>query len=400
MSRLVSNVAAIGGDLNNIKVLSYDWRMTLPNLEKRDLYFTRLKGAIELLYKQQGNERVVFVCHSMGNVVMSYFLNWVQSPLGGNGGELWPDKYLKAWINIAGPLLGVTKALAPMLSGETKDTADLYDTFAADLVERLLNRTERRQLFQTFGGVATLFPKGGSGIWGLDLKNSTTASYAKRDVGNEAYSTNFTHYTVEDMIEDAYNNVDNATARRWKDSYELDGEVVKKHLQRPTSWANPLMAPLPRFPSKQFKVYCLYGTGHATERAYYYQFNSSATDPQDAYEIDKSFYMDGVANGVESSDGDGSVPLLSLGYMCRHGWNSTDRNPSKVPVVTKEFPRNIAVSNLIPRRSSESVDHVDIQGNFQVLTDILHVIAGDDDYVQDRVVSQLDAIIARIKARH
>lgn len=34
----------------------YDWRLALPNLEKRDAYFTRLKARIEVLSKAQGEK--------------------------------------------------------------------------------------------------------------------------------------------------------------------------------------------------------------------------------------------------------------------------------------------------------------------------------------------------------
>jgi hypothetical protein len=35
------------------------------------------------------------------------------------------DKYIESWVNIAGPMLGVPKALASLSSGEMRDTAQL-----------------------------------------------------------------------------------------------------------------------------------------------------------------------------------------------------------------------------------------------------------------------------------
>ena len=35
--------------------------------------------------------------------------------------------------------------------------------------------------------------------------------------------------------------------------------------------------------------------------------------------------------------GDGTVPLVSLGYMCVNGWKDKRRNPAGIPVVTKEY---------------------------------------------------------------
>lgn len=43
---------------------------------------------------------------------------------GGESSE-WVDKYIESWVNIAGPMLGVPKALASLSSGEMRDTAQL-----------------------------------------------------------------------------------------------------------------------------------------------------------------------------------------------------------------------------------------------------------------------------------
>ena len=42
--------------------------------------------------------------------------------------------------------------------------------------------------------------------------------------------------------------------------------------------------------------------------------------------------------GVQKTDGDGTVPLISMGLMCRNGWRGkTKLNPSGMRVVTKEY---------------------------------------------------------------
>eukprot|EP00971_Amphidinium_carterae_P239443 4753368-Amphidinium_carterae.1 len=48
--------------------------------------------------------------------------------------------------------------------------------------------------------------------------------------------------------------------------------------------------------------------------------------------------VDGVyTGGVAKTDGDGTVPLASLGYMCAHGWRDfPDLNPGKVQTIVKE----------------------------------------------------------------
>jgi phospholipid:diacylglycerol acyltransferase len=42
----------------------------------------------------------------------------VQSPQGGNGGDQWVENYIESFVNIGGPMLGVPKAFAALLSGK------------------------------------------------------------------------------------------------------------------------------------------------------------------------------------------------------------------------------------------------------------------------------------------
>ena len=45
---------------------TYDWRLSVPNMEKRDSYFTRLKWRIELTHLT-GKEKVCpSICSSLG----------------------------------------------------------------------------------------------------------------------------------------------------------------------------------------------------------------------------------------------------------------------------------------------------------------------------------------------
>lgn len=48
-----------------------------------------------------------------------YFLKWVESQQGGQGGPKWVDEHIESFVNIAGPLMGVPKAVTSLLSGKT-----------------------------------------------------------------------------------------------------------------------------------------------------------------------------------------------------------------------------------------------------------------------------------------
>lgn len=78
-----------------------------------------------------------------------YFLRWVQDPNGGNGGSDWTEKHIASFVNIAGPMVGVPKALTAMLSGETRDTMSL-GSFGAYLLEKFFSRRERANLMRTW----------------------------------------------------------------------------------------------------------------------------------------------------------------------------------------------------------------------------------------------------------
>jgi phospholipid:diacylglycerol acyltransferase len=115
--------------------------------------------------------------------------------------------------------------------------------------------------------------------------------------------------------------------------------------------------------------------------------------------------------GFVVGNGDGTVPLLSLGYMCQGGWRGrTALNPANARVLTLEFPAEQLESDAAesePRysqtadvmnlfRGSQSSDHVDIMGNENLIADILHLASGTVDNVRDRIHSDIEAISAKV----
>ena len=51
-------------------------------------------------------------------------------------------------------------------------------------------------------------------------------------------------------------------------------------------------------------------------------------------------------HGVRTTDGDGTVPLLSLGVLCRKHWRDKRLNPSGFPVITREYKHEPSSSPL------------------------------------------------------
>lgn len=81
-----------------------------------------------------------------------------------------------------------------------------------------------------------------------------------------------------------------------------------------------------------------------------------------------------IETGIRFSDGDGTVPLLSLGYMCSPSGPWTKHadlyNPGHSPVVLREYMNEVSVSKLDVRGGYKASDHVDILGNWEMTVSI------------------------------
>ena len=68
------------------------------------------------------------------------------------------------------------------------------------------------------------------------------------------------------------------------------------------------------------KIYSLYGVGKATERSYLYRSAEGCDSLPLRIAKNVSLESSLITSGVRMADGDGTVPLLSLGFMCVKGW--------------------------------------------------------------------------------
>ena len=102
----------------------------------------------------------------MGINVVMYFLRWVESENGGNGGKNWVHKHIAGVTNIGGPLLGTPKTLATLLSGEMRDLTDIHPFFRTTFIEKLIPPTKMAYIFRSFYSMGMIAPKGGADIWG------------------------------------------------------------------------------------------------------------------------------------------------------------------------------------------------------------------------------------------
>ena len=351
-------------------------------------------------------------------------------------------------VNIAGPHLGVIKATSALLSGEMSDTILLGPT-----VEQFIGRKLRRDLWMSWGSLWSMLPVAGEKLWdiGADLRKRINEKDKKELEGESAECRTHGFNEREDSVETSFlvmtgsdedsnnkdgsmsienNAIDDETERfinekiaEFSSSKGLTthevvdfllawggglGPMVSgaqlhsfdpKSKQTKDSWFDVSRTPLPVAPN--MKVYCFYGVGLNTERSYFYKRNEDST-AIDAHEtpfiLDTSFEdpENFVLHGVKYADGDGSVPLLSLGYMCADAWRRPDSglNPSKIPITTKEYKHSQEFTVDDPMRGGPgSADHVDILGNFDMMEDFLKIVAG---FEQETVKDQFESDILKI----
>ncbi len=77
---------------------------------------------MEKTYAKNGNKRVIFICHSMGSPMTLYFLN--------QRTQRWKDKYVRAFITMAGVWGGTVRALKVFALGETLDLDEVVSAYS------------------------------------------------------------------------------------------------------------------------------------------------------------------------------------------------------------------------------------------------------------------------------
>jgi phospholipid:diacylglycerol acyltransferase len=346
-NKILENLATIGYDPTNAFTAAYDWRMTYMNYEKRDQYFTRLKAHIEIAVRVS-NKKVVLLSHSMGSQVLYYFLHWVEAEGYGNGGPQWVEDYIDSWINISGCMLGALKGLPAVLSGEMKDTAQL-NAFAVYGLEKFLSRHERAEIFRAMPGISSMLPIGGNAVWGdadwapddQPGQNNSYGTFIRfRDANSSLTNANL---TVDDSMPFLYRNTETWYKNMVESAYSRgvahSRAKVEANQLLHRKWINPLETRLPLAPS--MKIFCFYGVGKETERAYFYKSDADPLSKTNVT-IDTGYTTDGengkVDHGVIMGEGDGTVNLLSSGFMCARGWGIKRYNPAGVKITTFEMP--------------------------------------------------------------
>lgn len=263
------------------------------------MYFTKLKSYIEITKRMTG-KKTLLVSHSMGSQVLLFFFKWVEAEGYGNGGDRWVEDHIDSFINISGCLLGATKGIPAIISGEMKDTAQL-NQFALWGLEKFFSREDRADILRAMPGISSMLPKGGEAIWG----NSTWApdDTARQNLSNgkfiripqaDKWDSPRRNMTVSESLTYILENSEPWYRKMLIGNYShgvaLTREEVEENERKPEKWVNPLETRLPYAPN--LKIYCFYGVGKPTERAYYYRKPEDPTSKLDMV-IDTSINSEG-----------------------------------------------------------------------------------------------------------
>lgn len=406
-NKILENLATIGYDPTNAFTAAYDWRLSFANYEKRDQYFTRLKNHIEV-GRQVSGLKVVLLSHSMGSQVLYYFLHWVEAEGYGNGGPSWVNDHIESWINISGCMLGALKDVPAVLSGEMRDTAQL-NAFAVYGLEKFLSRHERSQIFRHMPGISAMLPIGGEAVWGNHTwapddkpgQNYTFGNFINFRLDNVSVEAAQGNLTVDQALSYLWNHTEDwyssSTRKSYSQGIAHTKEAVEANNKLPSKWINPLETRLPLAPD--MKIYCFYGIGKPTERAYFYRPDTEPlvdkTPPRVMIDTSVSFSDGSVERGVAMGEGDGTVNLLSTGYMCNKGWKINRYNPAGVKITTFEMPHE--PDRFSPRGGPNTGDHVDILGRSSLNDMILRVAGGKGHLIDDNIVSNIKEYSEKVK---
>ena len=111
--------------------------------------------------------------------------------------------------------------------------------------------------------------------------------------------------------------------------------------------------------------------------------------------IDTAITEGTIDHGVVMGEGDGTVNLLSTGYMCNKGWHMKRYNPAGSKITVVEMPHEPERFN--PRGGPKTADHVDILGRQNLNELVLRVAAGKGDTINDYVVSNIHEYAAKVR---
>ncbi|GET86364.1 phospholipid:diacylglycerol acyltransferase, putative [Leishmania tarentolae] len=338
-AKVLINLADIGYDPQNMAVLTYDWRLSPSKAHARDGFFYQVRNSLRFLCRKN-KKRAVVISHSYGATVTLDFFRWAEQRESG-----FMDRHVAYYINVGGVTMGVGKAASALLLGDARDTLNI-PWAARKMLDTFISQEARYGLSRSWSCLVSMLPRGCEEVWpeltvlpnGTSLGARGTAELIRGECQRSG------HENCVRSIDSFLETIDDLPS-------------------------------LPQAPNTT--AVCLYGVGLPAEAGYHLMRNPDETNTETLYVGNSSVFNNHTSHGVHMSDGDDTVPLLSLAYMCRAG-NGWTRNVGRV--VTREFNHNVtSASSLNLRGGKLSAKHVDILGNHDMLEVILKIVSGIDE---------------------
>lgn len=240
-----------------------------------------------------------------------------------------------------------------------------------------------------------MLPKGGDMIWGTldqapdDLLlpsgqevSGSLGNFLRFTKKDSEYSRNMTiDGSIDFLMNQTSEDFRRQTNEHYSHGYAHSKQELRANEKKPNKWVNPLEVPLPNAPDMQ--IYCFYGVGNPTERAYYYKEEKDKLVSRLNITADTS-----LDNSVLSGEGDGTVSIMTH-YMC-HKWAQKGRNPfnpgnSNVTIVEiKHEPERFDI-----RGGAKTAEHVDILGSSELNELLLTVASGHGWEIQNNYITHL-----------
>lgn len=349
-----------GIEADAIIAAPYDWRLSGPMLEERDLYFYRLKSTFELALKRRGGPSLVFA-HSLGNNVFRYFLEWLKLEIAPRLYQQWLDDHIHTYFAVGAPFLGAVESVKATLSGLT------FGLPISEGTARLMCNSFSSSIWMLpFSSHCDARHQSDVRSWGQSGENQPTVTcdddeFSVKSSGwpvdivrveiPENLDTGFSPSTM--LLSEPFTSVDCSPTTQWsfsarevadgtffgaianhdKDSKQAQHQLKKYFLNDPV--LNPL-TPWHRPPLKN--VFCIYGIDLKTEVGYHYAL-SGKPYPDNWILTDVVYETEGgalqsrsgasVTGNPSSSSGDATVPYHSLSW-CKT-WLGSSVNITRTP---------------------------------------------------------------------
>lgn len=310
----------------------YDWRLPPRRLEDRDAAFSRLRHKIEgsvALFRQRHPQSplrgVLLVAHSLGNLFLQYFFQYLQAELGERGLERWADKHVHGMILGGAPFLGSAHALKGVLVGDTMGIPLPY------------TEAQSRELYSTWGVFPWMFPS---------APNPSNPRHAAMNHGELDHPVPVAEVKLSNRTSVWY-----SSRERGQGFLEqLRDKVLHpiQHMQETWYNSDPLIgggSPLqPWTPPKGIDhIICTYGVNVPTPVGYKFKQQEEGTyqvsdillnDQGDIHSLNGDHVLPKGRRYLGRKSGDGTVPYYSLSW-CHSWFGSGLVNITKYPANRK-----------------------------------------------------------------